>query len=90
MWAGDIDHSNNIIGSGPNNDVLNILGTIVSNNTNLLNLTNFIVSGYLDTDINLDGSTIFAGSNNDVNLLLGNILLHPDNKQTAANFIINN
>ena len=90
MWAGDIDHSNNVIGTGPNNDVLNILSEIVSDKNNLLSLTNFIVNGYLDTDLNLDGSTIFAGTNNDVNVLLGNILLHPNNQQTAANFIINN
>lgn len=90
MWAGDIDHSNTIIGTGPSNDVLNILSDIVSNKNNSLSLTNFIVGGYLDTDLNLDGSTIFAGTNNDVNLLLGNILLHPANQQTAANFIINN
>ncbi|MCB1639553.1 MAG: hypothetical protein KDI15_11975, partial [Thiothrix sp.] len=88
MWAGDINASQSIIGSGPGLDSNVMLGQVLSAEANTQHNSNYILNGYYSGDLNLDGRNIFAGPGNDSNLLLGNILSHPLNVANAANYII--
>jgi hypothetical protein len=45
------------------------------------------LSGYLATDLNMDGATLLMGPGNDANILLGNVFLFPSNKDKNANYI---
>jgi len=89
MWAGEANNSDSVIANGPGNDTNVVLGTVLMHPTNLLVNSNFRLSGYFATDLNLDGTTLYAGPGNDINLLLGNVLLHPANSLMAANYIVN-
>jgi hypothetical protein len=89
LWAGDINGSNTIEGSGANNDVNYILASIITDPANTDASSNYILRGYNAVDLNLDGITLFTGPNNDLNLLSGNIIMHPANSEFAANYIVN-
>lgn len=89
MWAGEANNSDSVIANGPGNDTNVVLGTVLMHPSNLLVNSNFRLSGYFATDLNLDGTTLYAGPGNDINLLLGNVLLHPANSLMAANYIVN-
>ncbi len=88
LWAGDINGSNTLTANGPGNDVTSLLSGVISNADNVQGNTNHILSGYLTTDLNMDGKTLFTGPGNDTSLLVGNILLHPLNTGFAANYIV--
>ncbi|HRJ52933.1 MAG TPA: SdrD B-like domain-containing protein [Candidatus Thiothrix moscowensis] len=88
MWAGDINGSQTLTASGPGNDANTLLSTILSAAENPQAHTNYVLHGYLPTDINMDGKTLFSGPNNDASLLVGNILLHPLNTGYASNYIV--
>lgn len=88
MWAGDVNNTEQVIGSGPNNDLSDVLGAILLEPTNTLMNTNFKLSGYRTSDIDMNGLTIFAGPGNDNNMVLGNILMHPANTTLSGNYII--
>ncbi|MBJ6611142.1 MAG: right-handed parallel beta-helix repeat-containing protein [Candidatus Thiothrix moscowensis] len=88
MWAGDINGSQTLTASGPGNDANTLLSTILSAEENPQAHTNYVLHGYLPTDINMDGKTLFSGPNNDASLLVGNILLHPLNTGYASNYIV--
>ncbi|SDZ75284.1 hypothetical protein SAMN05660964_00137 [Thiothrix caldifontis] len=89
LWAGNANTDIRVIANGPSNDTGVILGDVLLAKENLSVSTNFRLTGYQATDINMDGITIFAGPSNDVNMLLGNVLLHPGNSTFSANYIIN-
>lgn len=88
LWAGNANDDDKVIVSGPMNDISEILTTILVNSDNIGISTNYRLTGYYKTDINLDGLTIFAGAANDIDVLLGNILLYPLNGSLSANYII--
>jgi hypothetical protein len=88
LWAGDINGSNSIEGSGADNDVNYILASIITDPANDEASSNYILRGYNAADLNLDGITMFTGPNNDLNLLSGNIIMHPANSEFAANYIV--
>jgi hypothetical protein len=88
LWAGDINGSNSIEGTGADNDVNYILASIITDPTNEQASSNYILRGYHAADLNLDGITMFTGPNNDLNLLSGNIIMHPANDEFAANYIV--
>jgi parallel beta-helix repeat protein len=88
MWAGDINASNTLTASGPGNDVTSLLGGVVTSTDNPQANTNYILRGYLTTDLNMDGKTLFSGPANDVSMLIGNIIMHPLNTGFAANYIM--
>jgi hypothetical protein len=89
LWAGNANTDLRAIANGPSNDTGVILGDVLLAKDNLSVSTNYRLTGYQATDINMDGITIFAGPSNDVNMLLGNVLLHPGNSTFSANYIIN-
>ena len=60
MWAGDINGSNTLTANGPGNDVTSLLSGVITSMDNLQGNTNHILSGYLATDLNMDGKTLFT------------------------------
>ena len=67
LWAGNVLPDDALRYTGTNNDrdpILNAIGGTVPTNT---------VSGYLGTDVDLDGQTKYTGSGNDRDLILNNI-----------------
>ena len=88
LWAGNADSNNKLIANGPGQDSAILIGQVLldAGNTSLSN--NYILKGYRNADLSMDGSTIVAGPGNDLNLLSVNILLHPGNSTMSANFII--
>lgn len=88
MWAGDINANNTLTANGPGNDVTSLLSGVIGSTDNVQGNTNHILSGYLATDLTMDGKTLFTGPGNDTSLLVGNIILHPLNTGFAANYIV--
>lgn len=87
LWAGEANNNNSLIANGPANDTNVIMGKVLMHPSNLKVNSNFRLSGYYISDLDLDGQTIFTGPDNDINLLMGNVLLHPDNTGMAANYV---
>ena len=88
LWAGDLNGSQTLSASGPNNDITTMLNRVLTDPGNTLAATNWSVNGYEVNDVNMDGKVSFTGPNNDANTLLGNILLHPQNTALASNFLV--
>ena len=89
LRTGDADHDGRIVTDGPFNDLTYLLTQVLTapGNDPGFNV-NYILNGYLTSDLSLDGNTIFSGVSNDGNLALGNILLHPDNSAMNGNHVI--
>ncbi|MEZ5537270.1 MAG: hypothetical protein R3F02_16795 [Thiolinea sp.] len=88
LWAGNADSNSNLIANGPGQDTAILIGSVLIDPGNSSFSTNYVLDGYNNNDLNMDGKTIVAGPGNDLNLLMGNILLHPVNYSFSANFII--
>jgi uncharacterized repeat protein (TIGR01451 family) len=89
MWAGDFNEDGKIIYQGPNNDVFYLFSKVLSDDNNVGNLANYVVTGYELQDYNLDGKVIYQGPNNDrAPLLYHSVLVHPTNASFLANFIV--
>ena len=88
LWAGDSDGDGQILYQGFPNDINGIFFDITSAPDNALNLTNFILPRYSNSDINMDGQGIFQGDLNDSNNIFFNTLLHPANSLNLTNFAI--
>ncbi len=88
LWAGNADGNNRLIANGPGQDSSVLIGSVLRDRGNVSLSSNYILSGYSNNDLNMDGKTIVAGPGNDLNLLLRNILLHPGNSTLSANFIV--
>ncbi|WP_020558677.1 cadherin domain-containing protein [Thiofilum flexile] len=88
MWSGDDNKSNQVIANGPSNDINGVLGAVLVYPENTLLNGNYLLAGYRDTDVDLNGYTLFAGPSNDTNIIIGNVLLHPDNSTFSANFVV--
>lgn len=88
LWVGDINGSNTLTGSGPGNDITSLLSSVITSPENPQAQTNYILRGYFNTDLNMDGKTLFSGPDNDVSILIGNVVLHPLNDNFAANYIV--
>ncbi len=88
LWAGDLNGSQTLSASGPNNDITSMLNSVLTDEANTLAVTNWSLNRYDANDVNMDGRVLFTGPNNDANMLLGNILLHPQNSALASNFVI--
>ncbi len=91
LWGGNADMNTRVVASGPINDtsvvLFNVWNTQIEKGSAEPTI-NYILSGYLSTDFNLDGDTIYSGRRNDINVLLANVLLHPKNTDLITNFII--
>ena len=88
LWSGDINQDQRIILNGVGSDLGKVLAAVLTDEDNAQISTSYQLTGYLDTDLNMDGVTRFTGPGNDVSNLLGNILLHPANDALISNFII--
>lgn len=88
LWAGNADSNQSLIANGPGQDSAVLIGRVLVDAGNGSMSNNYVLKGYNNTDLNMDGNTIVAGPGNDLNLLAGNILLHPRNSTLSANFII--
>ncbi|MEM7131246.1 MAG: BspA family leucine-rich repeat surface protein [Chloroflexota bacterium] len=87
LWAGNANGNNTVIRSGANNDIDDIYAIILGTNGANGN-TNYIIDGYSDGDLDMDGQVIAAGPGNDVNRILSNIINHPGNSGGNANHVI--
>ena len=88
LWAGNADSNNKLIANGPGQDSAILIGQVLLDAGNASLSNNYILKGYRNADLSMDGNTIVAGPGNDLNLLSVNILLHPGNSTMSANFII--
>ncbi|MEZ5477276.1 MAG: hypothetical protein R3E95_07275 [Thiolinea sp.] len=88
LAGGDANHDGRIVAHGPNNDPLAMLGVVLSDEGNIGFNANYMMPGYMLTDINMDGMTLFSGVGNDQNMTIGNVLLDEDNSSFAGNFIV--
>ena len=88
LWSGNASGDKRVINAGPSNDANPVLIKVLGNTSNTSVNTNFIVTGYNASDLNLDGRTIAAGPGNEINTILTNIFTHPGNTTLAANYIV--
>lgn len=89
LWGGDLNGDGKIVYQGPGNDVFRLFSRIITEENNVDNLANYIVTGYEHTDLNMDGKVIYQGPLNDRSPLLYNsILVHTSNGSLLANFIV--
>lgn len=88
LWTGNTNNTNYIRFSGANNDSNAIKDYILSDPANGFGSVTFSSSGYLNTDLNLNGIAKFSGSGNDSNLIKDNVLAHPSNGFGTPTFTI--
>lgn len=69
LKGGDANHDDRVIFQGPANDIFSIFSQALSDAGNTSYIANYVVSGYQDTDVNLDGWVSIAGVENDKSLL---------------------
>ncbi len=65
MWLGDANQDKRVIHQGPNNDIFRLYSAVLSAPANTTQSGNYLLKGYLTTDLNLDGYAAFYGPNND-------------------------
>ncbi|MFZ1388676.1 MAG: GEVED domain-containing protein [Thiolinea sp.] len=87
LWSGDVTHDERLVLMGIGSDTNAILTAVLKAPANTGLNSSYRLSGYLDTDLNMDGSTLFMGPGNDNNALFGNVLLFPTNKDRNSNYI---
>ena len=88
LWAGDANHDERIIYQGTGSDTTVLMREILLASGNTSGSLNYIVPGYLNSDVTLDGDTIYSGAGSDATRILGNIYTHPGNTSHAANYVI--
>jgi hypothetical protein len=91
LWASNTQKENSfrrVIYQGPNNDVQPIYINVVTEVANTAFNANYILNGYLRSDVTLDGRTIYQGPSNEVDTVYFEVITHPENANTLANFII--
>lgn len=65
LWLGDANGDKKVVHVGPYNDTFHLFSLVASAPGNPSHNVNFMVSGYLVQDYNMDGFAIFNGPNND-------------------------
>ncbi|MEZ4930911.1 MAG: hypothetical protein R2788_02110 [Saprospiraceae bacterium] len=66
---------NKVVYQGPFNDILTLFRDIINDQSgNSIVIANWILDGYVQSDINIDGAAIYQGPNNDRQLMLFNDL----------------
>jgi hypothetical protein len=92
MWAGNTEAETpvnyNIIYQGPQNDISPINFDVLTASNNPVSNSNYILNGYLRTDVNMDGKVIYQGPNNEVDITFFEVLTHLLNPNYLANYII--
>jgi hypothetical protein len=84
LWAGNTNGNASgfgykVIYQGSNNDVGPIGNVVSSDPGNTNNLFTYIVNGYYDEDVNMDGKVIYQGESNDVGPVGNSVSQHPGN-----------
>jgi endo-1,4-beta-xylanase len=90
LWAGDANADNDIVSVGSQTDVNKISKQILLASLNSNFSTSYVLNGYADTDIDMNGQTATAGTAADIFLIARNVLLHPANGKFSPSYIINN
>ncbi|MEL7534989.1 MAG: hypothetical protein AAFN10_27045, partial [Bacteroidota bacterium] len=65
LWAGNTNVDNTIVFQGGFNDVTGVFVKILADPANSSFARNFVLSGYFDEDVNMDGQVIFQGGGSD-------------------------
>jgi hypothetical protein len=92
LWASNVQKETGIwrvIYQGPNNEVTPVYLKTLSAPGNTGFNANYILSGYLREDVNMDCNTIYQGPNNEIDVIYFEVMLHPENAGFNANFVIN-
>lgn len=89
LWSGNANGDSQVIFQGVNNELNNIFFEVLNAPDNTDQLANYVVNGYSNNDLDMNGETIYQGVGNDVNLLFFQILAYPANIDGLANFVIN-
>ncbi|MGH1387802.1 BspA family leucine-rich repeat surface protein [Kordia sp.] len=79
MWGGNANNDTIIQYSGTTPDSPEILSEVLNEVGNFLNFPTYIIHGYKNYDLNMDGNTQYSGSNPDTPIILQNVLAHPGN-----------
>jgi large repetitive protein len=92
MWAGNTEYETpmkyNVIYQGPQNDISPIYYDVLTAPGNSASNSNYILSGYFRTDVNMDGKVIYQGPNNEADITFFEIMTHTLNYGFFANYII--
>lgn len=88
LWGGNVAFNRRILFQGDNPDASLIAKPVTESPSNPDGLANFILKGYYNSDVNMDGVTIFQGAPNDVDILFFNIMGNPSNTSFNANFTL--
>ena len=102
LWGGDFNANDRVVYQGPGNDINYLFSDIIGDqvdrfldpasptyNSDYDVIANWIRTGYMRSDINVDGMCIYQGPGNDRQLMLFNTTLsHPLNDGHIANFVI--
>lgn len=88
LWAGNSTANSTITYQGANNEPNEVFFKVLQDPSNPTASVNFILPGYSNQDLNMDGKVIYQGQNNDVNLVFFNILNAPSNVSFSSNFVI--
>jgi hypothetical protein len=88
LWAGNVLENNTVIYQGTGNDVAGVSVQVKNNPQNITGAANFVLNGYYNGDINLDGRTIYQGSGNEVNFIFLNVTKNHPGNSAGQNFFI--
>ncbi|AXG68030.1 hypothetical protein KORDIASMS9_00214 [Kordia sp. SMS9] len=79
LWAGNANGDTMVQYSGTTPDSPSILSEVLNDAGNFLNFPTYVVTGYNNHDVNMDGNTQYTGTAPDTPILLQNVLAHPGN-----------
>ena len=89
LWAGNALPDNKVVFQGTENDRIIRARVIAAQSSSPFILPFYVVVGYFNSDINMDGDVIFQGTGNDVEFIYQNVMKnHPGNTLNSNNFII--
>jgi hypothetical protein len=88
LWAGNANVNTTVIAQGALSDRSTVTSTVISASGNTNGVNTYIVSGYKNTDVNMDGKTIAQGLNADNSYILNLIINHPSNSTNRNNIFI--
>lgn len=74
MWGGDVDHNGKVTAEGPENDKDRIFFATLLSPENAQASYNYIVKGYQDMDVNMDGEVKYQGPGSDGSYLFFDIV----------------
>lgn len=79
LWAGNANGDALVQYSGIEPDTPNILSNVLNDAGNFLNFPTFVVNGYNNNDLDMNGNTQYSGTDPDTPFILQNVLAHPSN-----------